>query len=157
MTEKAKPVPEGVQAVMPMLVCANPDEAIDFCRAVFHAEERVRRAADDGTVLHCALTISGAMFMLQRATGEVASRPPSKDGSSPVVIYVYLPDVDRAVERAEAAGATILTALKTQFWGDRTARIMDPAGHVWVVASRVQETTEKERVERWSSIRSGGG
>jgi PhnB protein len=84
-----------------------------------------------------------------------ASRAPNADGSSPVVLFVYVADVDLAVERAVAMGAKILLPMQDQFWGDRTARIIDPSGHVWTVASRIEETTEEERQRRWSDIRDG--
>lgn len=58
-----------------------------------------------------------------------------------------------AVERAIAAGVKILMPAQNQFWGDRTARILDPSGHVWTVASRLEETTEDQRAARWSEIR----
>lgn len=83
----------------------------------------------------------------------VASRAPTGDGSSPVVIFVYVADVDQAVERARAVGGRILIPAQNQFWGDRTAKIMDPSGHVWTVASRIEETTEEQRSERWSNLR----
>jgi PhnB protein len=60
---------------------------------------------------------------------------------------------DQVFEKAVAAGAQVLTPLKSQFWGDRTASIMDPSGHVWTIASRVEETSEGERQGRWSSIK----
>ena len=41
---------------------------------------------------------------------------------------------DQAVERATSAGAKVLMPLTNQFWGDRTAWIMDPQGHVWSFA-----------------------
>lgn len=56
---------------------------------------------------------------------------------------------------AVAHGARVLTPAQDQFWGDRTARIIDPSGHVWVVASRIEETTEAQRAARWSGIREG--
>ena len=61
------------------------------------------------------------------------------DGSSPVVIYLYLEDVDAVIARAVAAGARILTPVADQPWGDRMARIVDPSGHVWNLASRVEQ------------------
>jgi PhnB protein len=69
-----------------------------------------------------------------------------------VVIYVYVEDVDSVTERAVAAGARVLSPVKTQFWGDRTARIIDPSGHVWTISTRVEETSSAERQQRWSSI-----
>jgi PhnB protein len=61
-------------------------------------------------------------------------------------------DVDETVERAVSAGAKILVPLQDQFWGDRVGWFMDPAGHVWTVASRIEETTAEERTARWDKI-----
>jgi PhnB protein len=71
------------------------------------------------------------------------------------VIYVYVEDVDKVIERAVAAGAKVLLPVKDQFWGDRTGRIVDPSGHVWTISSRVEETSSDERKERWSNIVKG--
>jgi PhnB protein len=70
-----------------------------------------------------------------------------------VVLYVYVEDVDETVERAVASGARILMPATNQFWGDRTAWIIDPSGHVWTVATRIEETTEGERKERLARSR----
>jgi PhnB protein len=149
-----KSIPEGVQAVFPMLVCQNPEAEMNFCEAAFGAVEQVRRPGQDGSPIHIAMRVNEAFLVVQSEFPDVtASRAPSRDGSSPVVIFVYVADVDQAVERAVTMGAKILIPAQNQFWGDRTARIMDPSGHVWTVASRVEETTEEQRSERWSGIR----
>jgi uncharacterized glyoxalase superfamily protein PhnB len=31
--------------------------------------------------------------------------------------------------------------VKNQFWGDRTGRIVDPSGHVWIISTRVEATS----------------
>jgi PhnB protein len=71
------------------------------------------------------------------------------------MIFVYVEDVDKTVERATANGAQVLSAPQDQFWGDRSASIMDPAGHVWTVATRIEDTTPQERTDRWSAILNG--
>jgi PhnB protein len=147
-----KSIPDGVSAVMPMLVCNDVSSEIDFCKTTFDAVELVRRPGPDGSVAHAALTISGAMVMIEGVWPTLSSRSPQTDGSSPVVIYVYVQDVDEVIERAVTSGATVLLPAKDQFWGDRTARIMDPAGHVWTVSTRIEETTSTERQDRWSEI-----
>jgi PhnB protein len=68
------------------------------------------------------------------------------------VLFVYVEDVDQTVERAVAGGAKVLIPVQDQFWGDRTGWIMDPSGHVWTIATRIEDTTEQERKDRWSSI-----
>ena len=105
MASQVKAVPDGVPAVMPMLVCRDVSATIDFCKATFGAAERLRLPDPDGTIVHAALTIGEAMILFEGEVPGVASRSPTPDGGSPVVIHVYVPDVDQAVERAVAAGA----------------------------------------------------
>lgn len=150
----AKPVPEGASVVMPMLICRDAGAELDFCKTAFDAVERVSRPGPDGTVAHALVTIGGAMVMIEAEWPTLDSRAPTADGSSPVVIYVYVENVDAVVERAVAAGAKVLVPIQDQFWGDRTGRIMDPAGHVWIISTRIEETTENQRRERWSNISS---
>ena len=149
---KIKGIPDGVSAVLPMLVCRNVSAEIDFCKSTFNALEVVRRPGPDGKAAHAALTINGAMILIECEWPTLSSRSPQADGSSPVIIYVYVEDVDSAMEKAVAAGAKILLPVEDQFWGDRTGRIMDPEGHVWTISSRVEETTTSERKDRWSKI-----
>lgn len=51
-----------------------------------------------------------------------------------------------------AAGAQVLNPAENRFWGDRTAWIMDPSGHVGTIAARIEETSEAEREDRWSGF-----
>jgi PhnB protein len=119
-----------------MLVCADAAAEIEFCKAAFGAVELSRRSHADGSVTHATMGIGELLIMVHGETPHLASRAPLRDGSSPVVIYLYLEDVDGVIARAVAAGARVLTPIADQFWGDRMGRIVDPAGHVWNVASR---------------------
>jgi PhnB protein len=152
IVSNVRPIPGGVPIVMPMLVCRDAATEVEFCKTTFEAVEMVRRSGPDGTVVHAALTISGAMVMIEAEWPSLGSRAPQADGSSPVVIYVYVEDVDAVVGRAVAAGAKILLPVKNQFWGDRTGRIIDPSGHVWTISTRVEETSSAERQERWAKV-----
>ncbi|SRR6266404_3119874 len=128
-----------VRAVIPMLVCRDAASEIDFCKTAFSAVELSRRAEADGTVVHATLTIGEAMLFIHGESPALASSAPLLDGSSSVVIYVYLEDVDRVIDRAVAAGATVLMPVTNAFWGDRVGRIIDPSGHVWNVATRTKD------------------
>jgi PhnB protein len=147
-----KGIPEGTSVVIPRLVCRDPAAAIEFCVKTFDAVDLGGRPGLDGRVAHALLTIGPAMVMIEREWPSIPSRPPSPDGSSPVVVFVYVHDVDRTVERAIAAGAQVILPAQNQFWGDRTAWIIDPSGHVWTIATRIEATTEKQRTDRWSAI-----
>jgi PhnB protein len=147
-----KPIPDNSSVVIPMLVCRDVSGEIDFCKTTFGAMELGRRPGPDGTVVHALLTIGGEMVIIEAEWPTLASRAPQPDGSSPVVIFVYVEDVDTVIERAVVAGAKVLLPVKDQFWGDRTGRIIDPSGHVWTISTRIEETSSAERDERWSDI-----
>jgi PhnB protein len=150
-----KGIPEGASVVIPRLFCRDVAAEIEFCKNTFGAVEAIRRPGPDGTAAHAMMTIGPAMIMIEAEWPELTSRAPKPDGSSPVVIYVYVPDVDKTVERAVAGGAKVLFPVATQFWGDRIGWVMDPSGHVWTIATRIEETTEEERKGRWSDILAG--
>ena len=151
MVDRVKGIPDNSSVVMPRLFCRDVAAEIDFCKNTFDAVELGRRPGPDGTAAHALLTIGPAMIMIEAEWAGLASRAPVPDGSSPVVIYVYVEDVDKTVERAVAGGAKILVPVKNQFWGDRIGWIIDPSGHVWTIASRIEEPTETERKARWSA------
>jgi len=149
---EVKPLPDGISAIMPMLVCNNPSIEVEFCKNVFGAIEIVSRPGPDGTVAHAALKIAGAMIMIEAEWPGIASRSPQPDGSSSVIIYLYVENVDEVIERTIKAGGKILQPAKNQFWGDRTGRIMDPSNHVWIISSRIEETTTSQRQDRWDEM-----
>jgi len=152
MAGTARGVPANSSVVIPRLICLDPAGEIDFCVRTFGAVELGRRPGPDGTTAHGLLTIGGEMIMIEAVWPTLPSRAPVADGSSPVVVFVYVEDVDQTVDRAIANGAKLLVPLQNQFWGDRMAWIMDPAGHVWTVATRIEETTAEQRTDRWSAI-----
>jgi PhnB protein len=149
---RVKGVPENSSVVIPRLFCRDPAAEMAFCAEVFDAADLGSRPGPDGRVAHALMTIGPAMIMIEHEWPTLPSRAPGLDGRSPVVIFVYVGDVDRVVERAVARGAQVLVPAQDQFWGDRTAWIMDPSGHVWTVATRIEEPTDEERQARWSTL-----
>jgi PhnB protein len=145
-------VPEGASAIIPRLVCRDVEAEIEFCCQAFGAVEEVRRPGPDGKVAHAMLRFGPAMLMLESEWPTLPSRAPNADGSSPVVIYVYVEDVEATVARALAGGAALVVPVSTQFWGDRIGWIRDPEGHMWTISTRVEETSEDQRRDRWSGI-----
>lgn len=86
MTSAAKGIPEGASAIIPRLFCRDVVAEIDFCVNTFSAVERVRRPGPDQRAAHALLTIGPAMIMIEAEWPGLSSRPPTPDGSSPVVI-----------------------------------------------------------------------
>ena len=151
MANKVKGIPDNSSRIIPRLVCRDGSAEIDFCVATFGAVEVNRRVGPANVMAHALLTIGTEMVMIESEWPGLPSRAPIADGSSPVVIFIYVEDVDQTIKRAVANGGTVIVPPQNQFWGDRIAWIMDPAGHVWTVATRIEETTAKERSDRWEA------
>jgi PhnB protein len=120
--------------IIPMLTCTDTAAEIDFCQRAFNAKVLSQRVWTDGKIIHATLGVNGSLFMVHGETAHLASSAPENDGSSSVVIYLYLADPDATIETAVQAGARVLLPAEDQPWGDRVGRILDPAGHVWNIA-----------------------
>lgn len=148
-----KPVPDDYPVVTPMLVCRNAAAVIDFAKATFGAVERMRMPGPNNSVAHAELTIGDrGVVMLGDASPMTASKPPENDGSSPVVIHVYVEDVDSVFKKAAAAGAKVLIPPANQFYGDRSGRLLDPTGHVWVVSTHIEDVPPDEMQKRMEKM-----
>jgi len=120
--------------IVPMLTCSNTAAEMQFCRDAFGAAVLSERLSSDGNVIHATLAVGEALFMIHGEVAHLQSRSPQMDGTSSVVIYLYVSDADLTIEAASKAGAKVLLPARDQPWGDRVGRIMDPAGHVWNIA-----------------------
>jgi len=57
-------IPEGYHSITPALIVINGDEAIEFYKNGFGAEERCRMKGPDGRVAHAELKLGDSVFML---------------------------------------------------------------------------------------------
>jgi PhnB protein len=79
-------------------------------------------------------------------------RSPQSLGGSAVPIELYVEDVDAVAERAIAAGAKVIFPVADQFYGDRSGRLRDPFGHIWIVSAHKEDLTPEEvsrRADAW--------
>lgn len=151
---KIPPIPKGFHSITPYLVIKNAAQAIDYYKKVFGATETFRMDGPDGKVGHAELQIGDSRIMLADENPSMGQGHSSATsiGASPVSLYLYLPDVDRAVERAVAAGAKILRPVEDQFYGDRSGFIQDPFGHLWGIATHVEDVSPHEMEERAKKV-----
>jgi PhnB protein len=142
-----KPIPEGYH-ITPYLAVDDAAEAIEYYKEVFGAKERVRMDAPDGKIGHAELEIGDSLVMLADAFPQFATRSPKELGGTSVSVFMYVEDVDALVKKAADAGATITTEVADQFWGDRFGSVKDPFGHVWSIATHVEDVPPEEMAER---------
>ena len=147
---KVPHIPQGYNSITPYLIVKGAAQAIDYYKKVFGATEVFRMDAPDGKVGHAELKIGDSHIMLADENPNMGQGHASAAtiGASPVSLYLYLPDVDRVVDRAVAAGAKILKPVQDQFYGERSGFIQDPFGHLWGVATHVEDVSPHEMQER---------
>ena len=150
------PIPSGYPQVTPYLSVDGAAAAIEFYIQVFGATERMRMPGPGDTIGHAELQLGDSVIMLADETPEIGFLSPKTLGGSPVIVSVYVGDVDDVVERAVQAGATLLRAVEDQFYGDRSGQFEDPFGHRWSVASHVEDVSAEEMERRAAQAAADG-
>jgi PhnB protein len=143
-----QPVPEGYHTVTPYLAVEDASKAIDYYKKAFGAKERVRMDAPDGKIGHAELEIGDSIVMLSDPFPQASTKPPKELGGTSASVFLYVDDVDSVVQDAIDAGATITMPVENQFWGDRFGTVTDPFGHLWSVATHVEDVPPEEMAER---------
>jgi PhnB protein len=149
------PIPAGYHSVTPYLTVRGAARAIEFYKAAFDATEVMRFAMPDGTVAHAEIEIGGSRVMLGDEQPGSSARGPQTLGGTTGGLCVYLPDVGAAFEKAVAAGAKVFKPLQDQFYGDRAGTVIDPFGHVWTLATHIEDVSEEEMQRRMAEMMKG--
>jgi PhnB protein len=156
--KKVKPVPDGYHTVTPYLACGDAAKAITFYKQAFGAKELLRIPGPGGKVGHAELRIGDSRVMLADEYREMDFLSPLTRGGSAVHLHIYVTNADKTVERAVAAGAKVVQPLQDKFYGDRTGSVQDPFGHVWHIATHVEDVPPRElkkRAEKMMKDKSG--
>ena len=140
-------------AVMtPYLVVRDAPAAIEFYSRAFGARETLRLAEPGGKVGHAELDIDGAVLYVADEYPDMGFVGPATTGRTTVGLHLNVADVDAVVARAVAEGATILSPIKDEFYGDRAATIEDPFGHRWQVSPTIERISEDEMKRRFAAL-----
>ena len=154
-----KPTPEGYHSVTPYLFIKGAARAIDFDKNVFGAAEVVRMAAPNGQIMHAELKIGDSMIMMSDENPQIGALSPLSIGGTASGLHLYVPDVDAVIEKAVAAGAKPVRPVQDQFYGDRSGTVIDPFGHMWSVATHIEDVAPEEMRKRAAAAqaRAAGG
>lgn len=145
------PLPVPKNCMTPYLIVADAARAIQFYQAVFDASELFRLTEPGGKIGHAELRIGDANLMLADEYPDFGATGPASLGGTPVTIHLYVADVDATIAAAQAQGATLLRPAKDEFFGDRAGTLVDPFGHRWMVATRIEEVAPEEMQRRWEA------
>ena len=150
-----KPQPAGYHSITPYLIVDGAARAIDYYMRAFGAVEVFRIAAPGERVGHAELRIGDSVIMLADEHPEIGARGPRHYKGSPSSLLLYVPDVDATVKRAVEAGGKLKRPVADQFYGDRTGGVEDPFGHLWYVATHIEDVSPEEMSRRAGAAHAG--
>ncbi len=152
MAGNVKAVPEGTHTITAHLSVRDAQKAIDFYQKAFGAQLLHMHKTPDGRVMHASLKIGDSQLMLADEFPGMGTPSPQALGGSPVVLNIYVEDVDTLFNQSVAAGAKVTMPLADQFWGDRYGQIVDPFGHHWALGSHVEDVAPEEMERRANAM-----
>ena len=147
----AQTPPDGFHTATPYLITSNAARAIEFYKKAFGATELLRMDAPGGKVAHAEVKIGDSPIMLADEYPEMGYLSPTSIGGSPVGILLYVDDVDEQFAQAVEAGAVVKKPVKDQFYGDRSGTVEDPFGHVWTLATHIEDVAPEELSRRFEA------
>lgn len=142
-----KPIPDGYHTVTPSFTFKDSKKALEFYKKAFNAEVLALFPSPTGQgVMHATMKIGNSILMMgdEMPSNEDCGKSAETVGSSPISLYIYVPDVDTTFKQAIAAGGVVTMAVSDAFWGDRTGMIKDPFGYSWMIATHKQDLTEEQ-------------
>jgi PhnB protein len=152
-----KPIPEGYHNVTPYLYVRAAASAIDFYKKVFGATEIMRMPGSNGKIMHAELRIGDSIIMLADENPQTGVMSPQTIGGFSVGMHLYVENVDQVIQKAVESGAKLLRPIKNQFYGDRSGSLLDPFGHMWTVATHVEDVSPEEMKKRMAAISQTAG
>jgi PhnB protein len=122
--------PKGYNSVSPYFIVNGAQKFIDLMKLIFAARELRRYDMADGTIMHAEIQIDDSVIML----GDASEKFPAV----PLVMHVYVPNVDETFDKAKKAGCEIIEPPKTREGDpDKRATFKDFAGNIWSVGTQL--------------------
>lgn len=158
MTDARSYTRPGYTTVAPSLTVQDAARALDFYPSAFGATELYRLTNPDASIAHAELRFGDTIVSVSEESPAWGNVSPQTLGGTPVVLNLYVPAADAAVTQAVTAGATLVHPVESHFYGDRSGRVQDPFGHVWIVSAFVEDVPPDEvqrRLDRMMQQTSG--
>ena len=147
-----KPIPEGWNCITPYLAVRNAKAAIAFYQKAFGAKEIGRLIMPGDTVGHAELQIGDSHIMLSEEMPEWGNKSPATLGATTVAMVLYVANADTTFQQALDAGATAVSPVKDEFYGDRSGVVLDPFGHKWHINTHIEDVSFDEMQQRCDAM-----
>lgn len=139
-SETAAPA-TNANTLVPYISVIGAADAIAWYVDVLGAREVLRYDGDDGRIGHAELDFDGAILHLADEYPELGFVSPKTIGGTGGGLALKVADVDAVYAKALASGAESLRPPEDQPYGDRSASILDPFGHRWMIQTPIATPT----------------
>jgi PhnB protein len=133
------------------IIVRDAARAANWYAQALGAEIGTRIRIPDGRYMRIELRLGDSQLMIADEFREMGAISPQAVGGTSGALTVAVEDADAAWQRALEAGAEVFHELEDAFWGERHGQFIDPFGHRWGVAQRLEEVTPEE-VERRAAV-----
>lgn len=134
----------------------DPKAALKWLEKAFGFETFMVITDAEGNLGHSEMRYGNGIIMVGNEWTADHKSPTSISGKNTQTVHVHVDeDIDRHCARAKAAGAEIIMAPETQFYGDRTYRARDLEGHIWTFGQTVKAVS-REEAEKASGLKIEG-
>lgn len=124
--------PTGYNSVSPYFIVNGAQKFIDLMKEIFGAKELRRYDMPDGSIMHAEVQIDDSVIMI----GDSSEKFPPV----PLVMHVYVPDVDETFTKAVNAGCEIIEQPNVKEGDpDKRGTFKDFAGNMWSVATELRD------------------
>jgi PhnB protein len=154
MNTKVEAIPAGYHTLIPYITVKGADAAVAFYQKAFGAKEIGRISMAGGAIAHAELEIGDSRIMLAEENPQWGNKSPKTLGGTPVSLCIYVKDVDAVFKQALKEGANIVGDMdvKDQFYGDRSGTLTDPFGHLWTIATHIENVSFEEMQKRMDGM-----
>jgi len=141
-----------IHEMFPYLRLKDAARAIEFYRVAFGAREKFRLTEPSGRVGHAELEFGGMTLMLSDEYPEFGFTGPQTLGGTSCSLHLHVDNADALLERAVAAGGTLVRPAADQFYGERSGTVRDPFGHEWMIGHEIEKLTPAEMQRRYDEL-----
>ncbi len=130
-------------------------KTIDFYKKAFGAIEKYRLLMPDGAIGHAEIEIEGTLIMMFEENPDWGALSLLALGGTPLMLSLYVKDVDQSYEKAIEAGAKALMAVTDEFYGDRVGQVIDRFGYKWMIATHKEQVSVEGMQQRLDKMFAG--
>ena len=143
-----------MQTVTPHIVVRDAGRAAEWYEQALGAELGNRIPVPGGRYLQIELIFGDSHVMIADEFPEMGAISPQTLGGTYGALTIATGDVDALWQRAVDAGAEVFHPLQDAFWGERHGQIVDPFGHRWGLAQKLEDVAPDEVARRAAALSS---